>query len=402
MQKTFLVSLVTVLSVVFLISNVLATGSLGVTLKDVMVNGVSVSTSDTIAGFAGDVVPIKVTFTANQDASDVRIKAEIIGDRDEISSKTERFYILNGSLYTRTFSLKLPEDIDPSESYTMKISVYNKDLEKSESYNLLIQRPSYNVDVLAVDFNREVEAGSNLGVDIVLKNKGYERLDDLFVIARIPELGVEKRAYFEDLTPVDDENNKRYDSEERRIYLKIPGSVEKGIYNVEVIAYNGDTEKKVTKPISVIGTGAISTIITPVTTKDIAEGETKTFDIVLVNRGKSLGVYSIMPESVENLIVSVDKPVVTVSPDSSETIRVSVKAGSKKGTYSFPVNIVSGEQNVKKVNFTANVVSKIGTGSNFTILTIVLGIIFVVLLIVLIVLLSRKPVKSEEAEESYY
>jgi hypothetical protein len=406
MNKAFLVSLITLLTVIALVGNVYATSDLNLALKSVKINGAEVSVSDTVAAFGGDVVPVKVSFLANEDARDVVIKAELIGYRNDISAKTERFAVENGSIYTKVFSLTLPKDIKVSEEYTIRVSIYNKDKEFERSYSIQMQRSSYDVEVLSADLDRQVEAGATLPVDVVLKNMGYERLDDLYVSVRIPQLGIEKRAYYEDLTPVDEHlENGNDDSKQARIYLNIPMSAEEGLYDVEVIAYNADSETKVTKTVSIIGTKAISEVLATATSREMAMGETAVYSIVIVNRGNSMGVYEIVPESVDKMYVSVDEPLVTVPAGSSKTVNVKVKSGNVEGTYNLAINVNTDGKLVKKLNLTANVVgnkSITTTTSNMTILTVVLAIVFVVLLIVLIVLLTRKPARSDEIEESYY
>ena len=404
MNKAFLVSLMAVFVTVIAMTSVMAANTLNVSNVAMTVNGIELSSSDIAAGFAGETIPIKVVFTAGETASDARIKAEVTGFKDDISGKTERFKMLSGSTYSRTFSLTLPADIDLSEDYSLKVTIYTQDKEFEQNYKLRVQRDSYNVELLSIDSDNEVEAGSQLALDIVLKNRGYERLDDLFVIARIPELGVEKRAYFEDLTPKDENvDNAKDDSSERRMFLSIPQNAEEGVYQVEVIAYNSDTETTASKAISVTGTKAISNIIAPVLTKEISAGETKTYEMVLINRGKTMGVYEIAVESADNLVVVPQESIVTVPADSSKTVKIDVTAGDKKGTYSFAINVNSDGKNIKKQTFTANVVgnSTVSSFGNVTVLTVVLGIVFVVLLIVLIILLTRKPSK-ESLEESYY
>jgi len=90
--------------------------------------------------------------------------------------------------------------------------------------------------------------------------------------------------------------------------------------------------------------------------------------------------------------------VVTVGPDSSKSVSVTVTAASgiEVGAYIFSVNV-----NGQPVTFGANITSgKVSSG--IVALTVVLIVVFVVLLIVLIVLLTRKENPIEEAETSYY
>ena len=136
---------------------------------------------------------------------------------------------------------------------------------------------------------------------------------------------------------------------------------------------------------------------------NVAMGGTVSYDLVLVNSGNSVAVYQIVPQSVNNLVVTVDQPVVTIPAGSSKVVTVKATAGNLPGIYAFKVDVNSNGELVKELTLTANVSgSNVAMPSNIVILTVVLAIIFVVLLIVLIVLLTRKPAKAEEFGESYY
>jgi preprotein translocase subunit SecG len=98
------------------------------------------------------------------------------------------------------------------------------------------------------------------------------------------------------------------------------------------------------------------------------------------------------------LIVSAPA-VVTVGPQSSTTVPISVTASDKAdlGSYTFSV-LVDGKQTV----FGAEIVEGSSVSNPVVVLTVILAIIFVVLLVVLIVLLVRRDKPAEEAETSYY
>ena len=406
MKKTFFVFFLAVIAIAVIAVQASAFGTLNIDMQSVDVKGIDaeVTPSVVISAAAGETIPVRVIFLANESATDARVEAEISGFRDDISSKTPRFNLISGTTYSKLLSLKLPTDVDPFEDLQLEITVFTKDKSWSKNYNLRLQRDSYVVDLLSVDADREVKAGENLAVSVVIKNRGFERLDDLFVTAVIPELGVQKRVYFEDLVSVDssDEDDDKKDSEERTLYLKIPSSAKTGIYELQVTAYNADVEEKETQSISIVGGEEDSEVLAPVTVREVAEGETKEFELILVNKGNSLKVYEIVPETSDNLGVSVDNPIVVVPAGSSTSVKVQV-TGNEKGTYNFGVNVKQGDQLVKRVSLTAKVTEGGVQGvNNLTVLTIVLVILFVVLLIVLIVLLARKPARKEEFEESYY
>src|SRR3989338_7224450 len=103
----------------------------------------------------------------------------------------------------------------------------------------------------------EAKAGDVLAIDVVLKNRGSHFSEDTFVVVRIPALGIQDRAYFGDLAPVDEPvydyfgedyiQSDEVDSAERRLFLKIPSSAPVGVYVVEVEAVNRSEERRVGK-----------------------------------------------------------------------------------------------------------------------------------------------------------
>jgi hypothetical protein len=125
MKTTFLVSLIAVLTVLTFVqaSGVLASGNLAITPNEVVLNGVTGANTLNVAITAGDVVPLKFVFTAGEEASNVKVKAELSTYRDDISATSDRFRMLNGNTYPIFLSLKVPTDFDPSEGLVLTITV---------------------------------------------------------------------------------------------------------------------------------------------------------------------------------------------------------------------------------------------------------------------------------------
>lgn len=399
-SKAILVSLLAVLAIVSLVATVIASDlnvSVSVKVNDIELDGSNVAIQ------VGDTIPVVVQMTAGQDIDDAKVKVYISGEDAE--AETGKFNMLDGRTYSKSLSLKTPASIDetPSEDLTLVVVVESRDGEKRETFEFTLQRPNYNLEILNAEVENSATAGNVLALDIVIKNRGSERADDNFVIVRIPTLGVEKKAYFGDLTPVDceDDECEKEDASERRMFISIPSDTQAGVYTLEIQAYNDETSTTLTKSISIGGTEENSQVLTAVTSKDVAKGQTATYDLIIVNPGNKIVVYNVVPETVTGLGVSVDQPLITVPAGSSKTVRVSV-TGNTVGTYAFAVNVESNGKLVQKVNLSANVTSAGIASNNIVILTIVLAIVFVVLLVVLIVLLSRKPEKVEEFGESYY
>ena len=256
-NKAILVSIVALFAIVLTLNAVMASE---VTINDVVVNDISVE-GITAAGFVSDNVPVEVEFTSNADLEDVKVKVYIEGYKDEISDTTSRFHTINGSTYLKRFSLELPSSLDldlDTEELTLLVRISAKGIVSEEtSYVIRMQRDTYGLSVLSIDTEEKVAAGSVLALDVVIKNLGSDRLDDTYVRASIPELGISKRIYFGDISSVEDENyDEIRDSLNKRIYLAIPADAISGIYNVEVEAYNYDAIVTASKRVIVSGIDA--------------------------------------------------------------------------------------------------------------------------------------------------
>ncbi len=404
--KAFLIPFVAVLAVLMVgIVSAQQTSINGFAdIQSVTFNDVELKSGSTnMAAFSGEVVPVRVTFNANADAEDVKIRVEIYSGRQEISATTTRFNTVSGNTYTKLLSLQLPADLkEQTEDLTLYVRVYdanNDNTDTEETYVVNMQRESYEFKILSVDYNSEVSSGEVFPVSVVVKNQGFQRMDDGYVIVSIPELGISSRGYFGDLIATEncsDNCDNEEDSMQKVVYLKIPSNAKKGVYELQVMARNSDSSTTTTKLISVGGQTSTQ-VIAAVKNQDIKAGETAKYDLIIVNSGDDVKVFNIQTVSGTSLDVSAPS-VVTVGPKSSTTVPITVKPAddAEVGTYTFSVD-VDGEQ----VLFGANVTGK-ATTSSVVALTIVLVIIFVVLLIVLIVLLTRKDKPVEEVETSYY
>lgn len=374
-------------------------------ITSVEVSGVEgLSTGTSIAVFAGETIPVRVVFFATDDASDARVKVWISGGSD-YTAVSERFVVDAGQTYSKLIAVQVPFDIDPREDLRLEVSVESKadgEVDREE-IDLSAQRDSYLVQILDVQFDPSVSAGDAIPLDIVLKNRGREFAEDVFVRASIPALGVERRAYFGDLSAVDqnDPLPEKEDATERRMFLNIPASAPAGIYVVQVEAFNADSKATVTKRVAVVGVSETSRIVSSATSKTFDAGVEGIYTVTIVNTGDRVQVYDLTFEAPADLTVGAEESVVAVPAGSSKTVKVTASANSA-GKYAFTANVNSDGELVKKENFVANVEGSSGAANATVVLTVVLAIIFVVLLVVLIVLLTRKPQKTEEFGESYY
>jgi len=417
-SKNLLVSFLTIVFVLSLVATVSAAD-----FSNVLVKVDGVETGDNPSITAGEKVTVKVYFDSDVNESDIRVKAEIEGDKANVDATSNSFDVEQGNRYKETLTLEVPYELkdELSDEVSLNIKIWGGESDKyTDEIILRVQRPSYNADIKSISAPKTVEAGESFPVDIVLKNIGYNDLDDVYVTASIPELDVEKTSYFGDIVALecDESKNAEYnygiaidrgcneddqDTASGRLSLKVPYSAESGIYQLEVKVKNDDGTMSEVKSIIVENDFTNNVIVTS-QRKSMATGEDAEYEILLVNPTNKLKVYRIVTESSEGLSTSSSKSVVAVSAGSSESVRITANADSE-GEYEFNVDVFSGEEHISTVALSANVEGKSATAaaSNpIVVLTVILAIIFVVLLVVLIVLIGKKPEKSEEFGESYY
>ena len=426
-SKNLLVPFLVIASVLLLVSTVSAAEIADVyriTVDGADVEGTVFNSGDTVSVVAGDTATIKVYFTALENDQDVSVKAEIEGDKVDVEANSASFDVEKGKRYSKVLTLKMPFELEDqlSDDITLNIEVNGNDHKTElDEITLRIQRASYDADIKSVNAPKSVFAGESFPVDVVLKNIGYNDLEDVFVSVSIKELGVESSDYLGDIVAIEcsdsdeDEdptdlygvdisrkcNENDVDTVRGRLSLKIPFEVEPGVYSLEVSVKNDDTTSSMTKQIAVEN-DFVSNVVVTNTRKTVAVGEEAEYSLLIVNPTDKVKVFRVVTESSGDLSSSASEAVVAVPAGSSKTVAVTAKAETE-GEYNFNVNVFSGEKLVDVVTFTAKVEgSKVGANNPVVVLTVILAIVFLVLLVVLIVLLGRKPEKAEEFGESYY
>jgi hypothetical protein len=260
---------------VFLVSVVSAAPVAETGSVKIYFNDVEITDTTELAGMAGEVIPVRVIFTAGTDSVDVKVKAEIYSGRDSSVDSTSRFNIVADKTYTKLLSLQLPTDLkDVTKDLTLEVSIVDANSSTDNYYStddleVAMQRESYEFDILSVDHNLVVSADEIMAVAVVVKNTGFERADDGFVVVSIPELGISAKGYLGDLVadePVEEEE----DSVQKVLYLRIPSNAKSGVYDVNVKAYNSDSATSVTGAVKVLGSNDESKPIAA--DKDAKEG----------------------------------------------------------------------------------------------------------------------------------
>lgn len=403
--KNLMVSFCTLAITLFLVGFVYAASAPLASINSVEINGLEEYGAEDIAVLAGETLEVTVFFTALVDASDVRMEAEIEGNRVDINEKTSFFDVEAGMRYAKTLKLDIPYELkdEISDDLSLNIQIWNGDY-KTEliEFILRVQRPSYHANIISIEVSQRVVAGELLPVDVVLKNIGYNDLDDTFVTVSIPALNLKKTSYFGDIVAVEDDDND--DFVKGKFYLRIPYDAPEGVYTLRVEADGDDLEVSDSEEIIVENDFSNGNVIVSSFRKIVSTGEDAEYSFMLVNPTNQLKVYRIVTDTNCgadcSLSLKANTAVVAVPAGTSKTVTVTANAG-KEGEYTFDVNVLSGDKLEGIITF--NLVTQGSKVNSLAVLTIILAIVFLVLLVVLIVLLGKKPQKSEEEfGESYY
>ncbi len=403
--KNLMVSFCTLAIALFLVGFVSAATTPLASIESVEINGLEEYGNEDIAVVAGETVTITVFFTALQDASNVRMEAQLEGSKIDLSEKTSFFDVEAGMRYAKTLKLDIPYELEDevSDNLFLNIELWNSDY-KTEliEFVLRVQRPSYHAEIMSIEVSQRVSAGELLPIDVVLKNIGYNDLDDIYVTVSIPALDLEKTAYFGDIVAEEDDDND--DVIKGKFYLRIPYEAKEGIYTIDVEATSDDDlDVAESEEIIIENDFSNGNVIVTSFRKIVATGEDAEYTFMIVNPTNQLKVYRIIAEpncgANCNLDVDANTAVIAIPAGTSKEVTVTANA-AEEGEYTFDVNVLSGEKLDSVITF--NLATEGKKTNAITVLTVILAIVFLVLLVVLIVLLGKKPQKNEEFGESYY
>jgi len=402
--KKLLVSFLLFVSILFLTVSVNA-ADVG-TINEIEVGGVDVLNNPAI--IAGETAFVRVEFESDVNASDITVEVEIEGDKKDVEAETTSFDVEEGHTYTKTLKLEIPFDLkdELSEFAELNIKISGSGYKTTDSYVLRVQRGSYDLEVLSISVSPTVNAGENFPVDFVLKNIGYNNLDDLFVTIKIAALDIEKKVFFGDLVALecDEDSNslenygvdidrkcfeEKTDTANGRIFVQLPFDAESGIYALELEIENDDFTSSKTAQVIIENAFSNGYFIT--------SGN----QMVIVNPTDQLVVYNLVPQSTSVVSISLSESLVAVPAGSSKTVTVDATSNIV-GTHTYNVNVFAADGTLVETLLFSETFEGRNIASPIAVLTIVLAIIFIVLLVVLIVLIGKKPKKTEEFGESYY
>jgi len=399
-------------------------GSLDVTFDSIEVDDKEIIGAGAVtAGLEkDDTIEVDVQFTANEDTS-VEIEVELSGDgkRDKVSESTDEFNVNNGTTYTKTLELELPQRMDQDRQYQIRVTISNKYGSVIEIGTLDISGSDHSVQIrdIVLSPENEVKAGRALLATARIKNRGTQQEEDVKVKVSIPALGISASDYIDELDEEDCDDEDCDDSTtSEELYMRIPDCAEPGEYTVKVcVEYDdGDEEACETAKISVVesdscalpdvdssaSTGKTIITIGP-ETQDIAKGASVIYPVTIANEGSAAKVYSIVTEAADWAeFTTTPSNVLVVGPGESKAAFVSVKANSAaSGLQVFSVTIKSGETVLKQVPLRANITGAAAASSLGKIKkALEIGLVILVVLLVLLgLIIGFNKLRGSEEEE---
>ncbi|MFO8015576.1 MAG: FixG Ig-like domain-containing protein [Candidatus Woesearchaeota archaeon] len=367
-------------------------------------------------------IEVRTEVMALQDIDDVTIEAEIYGDDHyQIEDQSDTFDVENQTLYIKSLDLDLPDIMDMDE-YDLRVTVAGRTgAVKTYNYLLTVDAPRHAMSIKDVTLNPEnsVKAGRALLSMVRVKNTGEETEDSTKVKVSVPELGISAVDYIDDI-----ESDDSISSEE--LYMRVPSSAESGVYDVKVeVEYDeGFEEVSTHRQIEVVGTEEEeeeeedgedeqpseekTTITAGSQTQELTRGEGGAiYPITLSNEGSTSKTYTLSAAGTDTFAEVRVSPstLVVVEPGESETVYVylTAKETAQPGSYTFTVDVSSGDSQLEEVTLNANVVegeAEEAGGWDSVKKGLEIGlIILIVLLVILGLIIAFSKMKGGDEDE---
>lgn len=349
----------------------------------------------------------------DQVTDDVRVEAEIIGyEFGPISDITPIFSVDAGKTYKKILRLHIPDDIDASQEYTLRIRVSDPLDEEEQSFKLNIDEQRHALNIFDIILSPTiVQAGKPFFGKVRVENLGEKEENDVKVVMSIPQLGITESGFIPELVSQQQEEAEDFfqeqSSDQIEFILRIPEDAPSGEYTVQVdVLYNrGNSRVSQTRKITVQALpqpAAVETVVNPeATSKTTMVGQEVMYRIMIANVGTDKGVYSIQLDGVQWADARVEPGFLTVLPDSTGEFAVFITPleSAEPRTYSFNARVMLGNEVVSDVILQTKVeAAKEPSAAPATFKTI-LAIIFAILVVVLIILGIIIAVrKTQEAE----
>jgi len=379
---------------------------------------------------------IKVSFKANGDFEETKVKAWIGGYYDDIEAETPLFDVFEGSTYTKTLYLYIPKDIDARDMYTLHVDIQHRsDLSGTDEADVetSIQRIANWLEIMSVELYDSgnyygscsgctvtFEAGSTLYVDVAVKNRGNHEAEDVYVKVSLNELCIERTVYLGDLEASDSDDDE--DAKSVTVALMIPSNAYAGTHTLEVKAYNDEVSDTEFRNIVIEGPGKREEeeeegeveIVPQITSNEIEMGKGAVYTVLVANFGDAEEDFTVNTLGLEGgceesactgwAEATINPQAFSLQPGESKVVNVylAVSENAVEGEHIFSVK-VEHDGEAQQFSMTANV-TKVEQAWDWKTILTVIGIILAVAIIVLLIILltTKKTADKAEIEESYY
>jgi len=362
---------------------------------------------------------VRVVFIATEDLENVQVQADIAGFEfnDDITERLSDVEFVGDVLanvqYPIDLSIPLSSDAEV-DFYTLTLSIRDRNGQPFQQiYNLRINTKRRSIEIVDVSFtpNDKVKAGQAILTKVRIENKGQVKEDDVRVTVTIPELGVQQRAFINEIDDEDDEE------QTEELYLRIPVCAEAQVYDVEVKVDYSNLRRTVNKvyQIQVIeselcgaesGSGSELMITLGSQLESVQAGKKVSYPITLINQGKQTQSYTlnvIAPNGFDVQVTPSTSVVLEAGKSQTVFLFVTPNKDAEVGPQVITASVMSGTDKIAELSFTADV-EKAPTSLLKTLLEIAL-IGLVVILVILGLVIGFSRVKSEsrgKRTEPYY
>tara|TARA_Y100000034_G_scaffold136311_1_gene212127 strand:+ start:1159 stop:2466 length:1308 start_codon:yes stop_codon:yes gene_type:complete len=434
MKKLLSVLLVLVLGFsMILIPSVNAQAPYGV--SDVDVDGTDLAQGDILYAERGETLNVRVELESddaewpedpnnpgNPDedyvARDVKIRVEIDGyEYDEIDDVTDMFDVEYGIKYVKHLRLTIPNDIDASETYNLRIRAYSREYSAEDEYSLRIKAARHRLNIMDTIFipGLTIDAGQPLFTTVRVENLGDKKEEDIRVEISVPQLGRSGVTYIDELSAdyvENDEEDIETSESSDAIYIDTRGA-SPGVYNVVVKVEYDRGHREITENYQLTINGAptqVQNVLVDATEtmKSTEAGQGVVYKIDIANMGSLARSFTAEVAGLDWGNFRVDPTLTVVQAGSSAEMFVYVSPNEDvTGQRTFTVNVMEGNDVVKQINFQMEIGESRSEWGN--VLT-GLEIGFIVLLIILVILgiilaatrMGRKEESDEPLGETYY
>lgn len=391
----------------FLFGEIKETEGLSLIIDEVSVNNDVITDLNNIQIMNGQILEIKIKFTALENIEDARLMTFLEGyEHSPLVDSTEVFSVKSGITYTKSMQIVLPSDMNSEKMYKLRITGAN-DLSglTYKDYSLYVDTQRDRVDVLDLVMTPSsgVEPGQNIIANVRMKNRGQQTQDSVKVSVAIPQLGVSESSYVSNLN-----ENEVLTSDDMLLF--VPEDAQAQQYDVEVtLTYNdGYTQSMETFTLNVIAPQTApqkSLIVSLNENVNLKAEEATTFEIVVANENEESKPISIATLDSSWANVEISPSLAMVQGGSSETFKVTLtpKTGVE-GDRELTLAINEAGNLVKEVTVSTYVEPDQGIDwLNFAL--IVLLIIAIIILIAIVIAIAKRKNEGDEefsSTEEYY